>query len=103
MTGTHVSVAMATAIYSQTLFGSPPTFTYEGLCHNLSQRQTLLTSALCFSFVFVATFALFPYNKPHMELYWPGVACLDVSLDSNTTVIDLGFFFLPTTRGYRSE
>ena len=40
--------------------------------------------SLCSPFIFVSTFAPFPHNKSNVELYWPGVVCLDC--DSNTTL-----------------
>jgi hypothetical protein len=36
---------------------------------------------------FGVTFALFSYNKPHVELFWPGVVYLDLSHASNTILM----------------
>lgn len=52
----------------------------------IKRRRALWPLFLFFPF-FATTFSFFFYNKPHMELFWHGVVCLDVSRVSNTTLV----------------
>ena len=69
--------------------GPPPTSTFKWLHHSLNKRQAFLTFVLSSPspFVSAAPFCPFPpiVNLSQVELYWPGVVCLDMSRVSNIT------------------